>query len=188
MNKKLALILAIAAIILIPIFGMISSYNNLVGMEEEVNGKWAQVENVLKRRADLIPNLVNTVQGFADQEKEVLLGVTEARGKLNSAGTPGEYAAANGELTSALSKLNVVVEAYPDLKSNQNFIRLQDELAGTENRIAVERGRYNDAVKVYNAKIKKFPTNIVAGIFNFEFKEYFEISESDTKNPEVKFK
>jgi LemA protein len=187
MNKKIIAIVVVLAIIVIPIASMVGSYNTLVSMDEDVNGKWAQVENVLKRRADLIPNLVSTVQGFADQEKEVLLGVTEARSKVQSAGSPSEYAEANGELTSALSRLNVVVESYPELKSNENFIRLQDELAGTENRISVERGRYNESVQQYNSKIRRFPTRIVAGIFGFEQKEYFEVSESDMENPEVNF-
>lgn len=187
MDKKWMPIIAILLIILIPVLLFVSNYNRLVSMEEQVEGSWAQVENVLKRRADLIPNLVSTVQGFADQEREVLMGVTEARSKVDSAGSPAEYAQANQELTSALSRLNVVVEAYPDLKSNENFIRLQDELAGTENRISVERGRYNDSVRDYNARIRRFPTNMVAGMFGFESKEYFEVSESDMETPEVSF-
>lgn len=187
MNKKLVAILVVLALIAIPVISMLGSYNTLVSMDEDVNGKWAQVENVLKRRADLIPNLVNTVQGFADQESEVLIGVTEARSKIQSAGSPSEYAEANQELTNALSSLNVVVESYPELKSNENFIRLQDELAGTENRISVERGRYNESVQQYNSRIRRFPTKIVAGIFGFDQKEYFEVSESDMENPEVNF-
>lgn len=187
MDKKWIPIVAILLIVLLPVLIFVSSYNSLVSMEEQVDGSWAQVENVLKRRADLIPNLVNTVQGFADQERDVLMGVTEARSKVDSAGTPSEYAEANQELTGALSRLNVVVEAYPDLKSNENFIRLQDELAGTENRISVERGRYNDSVRDYNARIRRFPANIVAGMFGFESKEYFEVSESDMETPEVSF-
>lgn len=187
MNKKIIAILVVLALIAIPVISMVGSYNTLVSMDEDVNGKWAQVENVLKRRADLIPNLVSTVQGFADQESDVLLGVTEARSKIQSAGSPSEYADANDELSGALSRLNVVVESYPELKSNENFIRLQDELAGTENRISVERGRYNEAVQQYNAKIRRFPTKIVAGIFGFGQKEYFEVSESDMENPEVNF-
>lgn len=187
MKKGIGIIVAIVAVILLIAVPLISSYNNLVGMNENVDGKWAQVENQLKRRADLIPNLVETVKGFASQESEVLIGVTEARSKLQSATTPGEYAEANGELTSALSRLNFVVESYPDLKSNQNFIQLQDELAGTENRIAVERGRYNEAVQEFNSKVKRFPTSLVAGIFNFDEREYFEISEAEQEVPDVQF-
>lgn len=187
MSKKLIAVIAVLGVILLGAVSLVGSYNGLVSMDEDVNGKWAQVENVVKRRADLIPNLVNTVQGFADQESEVLMGVTEARSKIQSAGSPSEYAEANEALTGAISRLNVVVESYPELKSNENFIRLQDELAGTENRIAVERGRYNESVQQYNSKIRKFPTSLMAGMFGFEQKEYFEISESDMENPEVKF-
>lgn len=187
MNKKLIAIIAVIVVVIALGSSVVGSYNTLVGMDEDVNGKWAQVENVVKRRADLIPNLVNTVQGFADQEREVLMGVTEARSKIQSAGSPSEFAEANEELTGAISRLNVVVESYPELKSNENFIRLQDELAGTENRIAVERGRYNESVQQFNSRIRRFPTSVFAGIFGFEQKEYFEVSESDMENPEVKF-
>jgi LemA protein len=187
MSKRIIAILVVLALLIVPLMALMGSYNSLVTMEEDVNGRWAQVENVLKRRADLIPNLVNTVQGFADQESEVLIGVTEARSRLESAGSPGEAAEANQELTGALSRLNVVVESYPELKSNENFIRLQDELAGTENRIAVERGRYNESVREFNARVRSFPTRIIAGIFGFEPKEYFEVSAGDMENPEVNF-
>jgi LemA protein len=135
----------------------------------------------------LIPNLVNTVKGFAAQEKDVLIGVTEARSRLASADTPEENAQANAQLSGALSRLNVVVERYPELKSNENFIRLQDELAGTENRIAVARRDYNESAKEFNSRIRKFPTNILAGIFGFEKKGYFEVSEEDQELPEVDF-
>lgn len=187
MSKKVLILLVVLGLLFIPVIAIMGSYNNLVAMEEDVNGKWAQVENVLKRRADLIPNLVNTVQGFADQESEVLIGVTEARSRLQSAEGPGELAQANQELTGALSRLNVVVESYPEIKSNENFIRLQDELAGTENRISVERGRYNDSVREFNSKVRTFPTRIVASLFGFNVKEYFEVNADDMENPEVNF-
>lgn len=181
------ILVVVLAIIILPIMLLAGSYNDLVALDEEVNGSWAQVENQLKRRADLIPNLVKTVQGFADQEKDVLIGVTEARSKVMKADSPEEFANANNQLTSALQGLNVVVERYPELKSNENFIQLQDELAGTENRIAVSRKDYNDSAKILNSKIRRFPTNIVAGIFGIDKREYFEVSEEDTEVPDVEF-
>ncbi|MCX5908676.1 MAG: LemA family protein, partial [Deltaproteobacteria bacterium] len=133
------------------------TYNQFVSLDEGVKSSWAQVENQLQRRFDLIPNLVETVKGYAKQEKDVLVEVTNARAKVGGANTVPDKINANNELSGALSRLLVVVEKYPDLKSNQNFLRLQDELAGTENRIAVERKRYNDTVKVYNVAIRSFP-------------------------------
>jgi len=183
--------LIVLAVILIIVIGFGSivagSYNNLVKLDEETNAKWAQIENQLQRRADLIPNLVNTVKGFAAQEENVLLGVTQARSKLETARTPGEYAEANAQLTTALERLNVVVEAYPELKSNENFIRLQDELAGTENRIAVARMDYNESAKALNNKVRSFPTNIIAGMFGFSQREYFEVSDEAKEVPQVNF-
>lgn len=187
MKKGLMVLIIVLVIILAFGFRIAGSYNGLVRLDEEVNAKWAQVENQLKRRADLIPNLVNTVKGFAAQEENVLLGVTEARSRLETARTPGEFAQADAQLTTALERLNVVVESYPDLKSNENFIRLQDELAGTENRIAVSRMDYNESAKVFNSKVRSFPTNIIAGIFRFDQKEYFEINEQDKEVPKVDF-
>jgi len=187
MKKGLIALLVVVAIILLGVFSLAGSYNNLVKLDEDTNAKWAQVENQLKRRADLIPNLVNTVKGFAEQEQEVLIGVTEARSRLETASGPGEYAQADAQLTSALERLNVVVESYPELKSNENFIRLQDELAGTENRIAVSRMDYNNSAQAYNSKVRRFPTNIIAGMFGFDQKEYFEISDEDKEVPEVNF-
>jgi LemA protein len=162
-------------------------YNSLVNAEEEVAGSWAQVENVLKRRADLIPNLVETVKGFATQEKEIFTAVADARSRLLGAKGPAEAAEANAGLTSALGRLLAISENYPQLKSNENFLRLQDELAGTENRIAVERKRYNDAVKEYNKSIRRFPGSLFAGMFGFGAKEYFEVQEADKQVPQVKF-
>jgi LemA protein len=156
-------------------------------MDEGVKGAWAQVENQLQRRYDLIPNLVETVKGFAAQEKDVFIKVTEARSRVAGAGTISDKIEANNQLSSALSRLLVVVERYPDLKSNENFIRLQDELAGTENRIAVERRRFNETVRVYNTKIRSFPTNIIAGMFGFEKAAFFKVPKERQEAPKVKF-
>jgi LemA protein len=179
--------IAIVVVLLIAFFSIKSTYNSLVQLDEGVKGAWAQVENQLQRRYDLIPNYVETVKGYAKQEREVFIRVTEARSKVGSANSVGEKINANNELSTALSRLLVVVERYPDLKSNQNFIRLQDELAGTENRIAVERRRYNEAVKTYNIKIRSFPTNILAGMFGFTKAEFFAVPEAVKEPPKVKF-
>jgi LemA protein len=162
-------------------------YNALVTANESIDGAWAQVENVLQRRADLIPNLVETVKGFAAQEQEVFTRVADARGRLAGATSPREAAAANAGLTSALGRLLAISENYPNLKSNENFIRLQDELAGTENRIAVERRRYNEAVREFNAQVKRFPNNLLAGSFGFSEREYFEAEEGAEEVPQVEF-
>ena len=183
--------LAVGGILLVVVLilglSLMGRYNTMVTTNENINGAWAQVENVLQRRADLIPNLVETVKGFAAQEKEIFQGVADARGRLAGATSPREAAAANAGLTSALGRLLAIAEAYPDLKSNQNFIRLQDELAGSENRIAVERKRYNDAVRLYNTSIKRFPNNFLANMFGFSEREYFEAEEGAAEVPEVDF-
>lgn len=179
--------IAIIAVVVILVVMMISTYNRLNVLDENVDSAWARVEVVLKRRADLIPNLVNTVKGYASHEKEVLLGVTEARSKFDSASTPEEYAQANTQLNTALNKLYAVVENYPELKANENFSNFQYELSGTENRIATERRRYNEAVEKYNKTIRRFPTNIVAKLFGFDKREYFEISPEDATVPDVNF-
>ena len=176
MKKSSIGILVVIAIIII-IAMLISSYNGIVSKAEEVDNKFATIDTQLQRRADLIPNLVNTVKGYAKQEQEIINSVTEARAKLAGATTITDKAKADDELTSALNRLMVVVENYPDLKSSQNFIQLSDELAGTENRIATARRDYNEAVKSYNLKIKKFPTNLIAGMFGYSQKDYFEASE-----------
>ena len=187
---KRNLIIALV-IILVVVFSLYSffkgNYNTFVAMDEAVKGSWAQVENQLQRRYDLIPNLVETVKGYAKQEKDVLIEVTNARAKVGGATRVPEKISANNELSSALSRLLVVVERYPDLKSNQNFIRLQDELAGTENRIAVERRRYNDAVRTYNVAIRSFPANLLAGMFGFEKAAFFEAPATAKATPQVKF-
>jgi LemA protein len=191
MSRGLKTILIVVVILIlllvIPYSYLKGTYNSLVTMDEGVKGAWAQVENQLQRRYDLIPNLVETVKGFAAQEKEVFIKVTEARSKVAGAGTIGDKIEANNQLSSALSRLLVVVERYPDLKSNTNFIRLQDELAGTENRIAVERRRFNETVRVYNTKIRSFPTNIIAGMFGFEKATFFEVPKERQEAPKVKF-
>jgi LemA protein len=187
-QKKLLIIAAIVIIvILIPYSYLKGTYNSLVTLDEGVKAAWAQVENQLQRRYDLIPNLVETVKGYAAHEKEVFLKVTEARAKVGGATTINDKIAANNGLSAALSRLLLVVERYPNLKANTNFIRLQDELAGTENRIAVERRRYNETVKVYNIKIRRFPTNLLAGMFGFEKAAFFEVPKERQEAPKVKF-
>ncbi|WP_430816464.1 LemA family protein [Carboxylicivirga sp. RSCT41] len=171
-------------------------YNTMVEKSETVDANWAQVENVYQRRADLIPNLVNTVKGYAEHEQETLTGVIEARSKATSVNISADnlteanlaqFQQAQAGLTSALSKLMVVMERYPDLKANQNFMDLQVQLEGTENRIAVERKNFNDATLDYNSYIKKFPRVIYASWFDFEKKPYFQASAGAEKAPEVKF-
>ena len=187
-KRNLLITVAVIAVILLMFYSSIKgAYNSFVTLDEGVKASWAQVENQLQRRYDLIPNLVATVKGFAKQEKEVFIGVTEARAKVGGAKNIPDKIAANNQLTGALSRLLVTVERYPDIKSNQNFIRLQDELAGTENRIAVERRRYNETVKTYNVKIRTFPSNIMAGMFGFTKAEFFDVPESAKGVPEVKF-
>jgi LemA protein len=188
-TQKTLLIVAgiIILVFVIPFFYLKGTYNGLVTMDESVKASWAQVENQLQRRYDLIPNYVETVKGYASHEKEVLLKVTEARARVGGATNIPEKIEANNELTSALSRLLVVVERYPDLKANTNFIRLQDELAGTENRIAVERRRFNETVRVYNTRIRSFPTNIIAGMFGFEKAAFFQVPKERQEAPKVKF-
>ena len=191
MSKGIKILLIILGIILL--FGIIifssikGTYNSLVVLDEGVKAAWAQVENQLQRRYDLIPNYVETVKGFAKQEREVFIKVTEARSKVGGATSVPDKIKANNQLSSALSRLLVVVERYPELKSDQNFLRLQDELAGTENRIAVERRRYNETVKTLNIKVRSFPTNILAGMFGFEKAAFFEVPEAAKAVPKVEF-
>jgi len=189
-NVKRNLII-VGVVIVIVIFSLYSlfkgSYNKFVSMDEAVKSSWAQVENQLQRRFDLIPNLVETVKGYAKQEKDVLVEVTNARAKVGGAGSVPDKIAANNQLSGALSRLLIVVERYPDLKSNQNFMHLQDELAGTENRVAVERRRYNEVVQTYNVAVRSFPGNIVAGIFGFAKAPFFEAPATAKAAPQVKF-
>lgn len=183
----LLIVVVLVLIILIPFLYLKGTYNSLVTLDESVKGAWAQVENQLQRRYDLIPNLVETVKGYAKQEREVFVQVTEARSRVGGAASITDKIGANNQLSSALSRLLLVVERYPELKSNTNFIRLQDELAGTENRIAVERRRYNEMVKTFNIKIRRFPTNLIAGMFGFEKATFFEVPEERQEAPQVKF-
>ena len=191
MSRGIKILLIILGIIILFAFSLYSffagTYNSLVTLDEGVKTSWAQVENQLQRRFDLIPNYVETVKGYAKHEKEVFTKVTEARAKVGGAVNIPDKIKANNQLSSALSRLLLVVERYPDLKANQNFIRLQDELAGTENRIAVERRRYNEAVKTYNIKVRRFPTNILAGMFGFEKAAFFEVLEAAKAVPKVEF-
>ena len=191
MKKALIILAVILGILLVVGIGVFSwvrgTYNTVVTMDEEVNAAWAQLENVLQRRFDLIPNLVETVKGYASHESETLIRVTEARAKVGGAGTPAARMQAEGELTSALSRLMVVVENYPDLKANQNFLSLQVQLEGTENRISVERGRYITVVKAFNQYLRQFPTNMLAGIFKYKPRETFEAAEGAGVAPKVKF-
>ena len=166
----------------------ISRRNEMVTQREAIRQAWAQVDIVLQRRSDLVPNLVETVKGFAAQERAVFDSIAQARAAMAGARTPAERIAANDQLSGALSRLLVVVENYPQLKSNENFLRLQDELAGTENRIAVERRNYNQAVQTYNTTIQVFPNNLVASLFGFEREDaYFRAAEGAREAPKVKF-
>lgn len=189
MRKKGLLIGGIVVVFIFIILGYLKfQYNRLVQLDQKVKEAWAQVENVYQRRIDLIPNLVETVKGYAKHEKEVFLKVTEARTQWQTAKTVKEKEIASGTLEAAISRLLLVVENYPQLKANENFLALQDELAGTENRIAVERRRYNQAVREYNGIVKTFPAFIFARLFGFEVeKPYFESIEEATSPPKVSF-
>ena len=186
--RRLLITFGILILVVIIIGGWLKgTYNGLVSADEGVKASWAQVENQLQRRMDLIPNLVETVKGYATHERETFQAVTEARAKVAGAGTIPQKIEANQDLGSALSRLLVVLERYPDLKANQNFLRLQDELAGTENRIAVERRRYNETVRDYNVRLRSFPTVLLAGPFGFEKAELFEAAPQAATAPEVDF-
>jgi LemA protein len=200
MKRSSIILLIVVGVIVLSIFGVIrwgiKANNRMVSMDEGVQSQWSQVENVYQRRADLIPNLVNTVKGYAAHENQTLTEVVEARAKATSvninpqnldASSLQKFQQAQDGLSSALARLMVVVEKYPDLKANQNFLDLQAQLEGTENRIAVERRNFNEAAKEYNTYIRQFPASIIANMNNFEKKEYFKSSEGSDKAPEVKF-
>ena len=192
MSKGLITVLAVVGVVVLLVLMVFGQYvgvrNELVAKNEVVKAAWSQVDIVLQRRADLIPNLVETVKGFARQEQTVFGDIAKARSALLSAGTPQEKIAANAQLDGALGRLLLIVENYPQLKSNENFLRLQDELAGTENRIAVERKRYNDALRDYNTYVQVFPHNIFAGWAGFHPNPaYFTASEESRQVPKVNF-
>ena len=178
-------VLLIALIVLSFFWG---TYNSLVTMDQGVKSQWAQVENQLKRRYDLIPNLVNTVKGYAAHEKKIFIEIANARAKLAGAANANERVAASNALEGAIGRLLVIVENYPNLKADQTFIRLMDELAGTENRIAVERMRFNDQVKSYNSYTKRFPQVLLVGLYGFDReKPYFQANELEKAAPKVTF-
>ncbi len=193
MKKSVIIIIAVVAVIVI---WAVSMYNGLVTMDESVNSQWANVETQYQRRADLIPNLVNTVKGYASHEKETLEGVVEARSKATQMQvnandlTPeklAEYQKAQGAVTSALGKLLAITENYPDLKANQNFLELQAQLEGTENRINVARTNFNNAAQAYNTAIRRFPKSLFASMFGFDKHAYFEAAEGTETAPTVSF-
>ncbi|MBN2281940.1 MAG: LemA family protein [Candidatus Marinimicrobia bacterium] len=197
MKKGWIVLIAVLVILILFVGKIIGVYNGLVELDENTNAAWAQVNNQYQRRADLIPNLVNTVKGYAAHEKETFEAVTNARAKvgqmtitpeiLNNPQAFKQFQAAQSEISSALSRLMVVSERYPELKANQNFMALQDQLEGTENRIAVERKRFNEMIQVYNKRIRRFPTSMIAGMLGFERKYYFEAETGAEQAPEVQF-
>ena len=196
MKKGLVVIIAVVAVVFGIFFWFQGNYNKMVKMDEGVQAAWSQVENVYQRRADLIPNLVATVKGYAAHEQQTLEGVINARSKATQITVDPQnltseelvkYQKAQGELGSALGKLLAITENYPDLKANQQFLELQVQLEGTENRIAVERKKFNDSAREYNTTIRQFPKNIVAGMFGFEKKPYFEAQEGAQQAPKVEF-
>ena len=188
MGKGLIVIVILALIALVVFGQYVSVHNTLVTKNEAVKAAWSQVDIVLQRRADLIPNLVETVKGYAKQEQTVFGDIAKARSALLSGGTPAEKIAANNQLDGAIGRLLVLVENYPQLKSNENFLRLQDELAGTENRIAVERKRYNDTLQDYNTYVLQFPNSLYAGFAGYKQNPaYFQASEASRQTPKVDF-
>ena len=196
MKKGLIILIAVAAVVLGIFFWFQGNYNKMVKMDEGVQAAWSQVENVYQRRADLIPNLVATVKGYAAHEQQTLEGVVSARSKATqitvdaenmTAEKLAEYQKAQGELGAALGKLLAITENYPELKANENFLSLQSQLEGTENRIAVERKKFNETARAYNTMIRQFPKNIVANLFGFEKKPYFEAAEGAHQAPVVEF-
>ncbi len=202
MSKGMKIFIGVAIVFVILIFMTYSffknTYNELVALDENINSAWAQVQNVYQRRADLIPNLVETVKGYAAHERETLEAVIQARAsatrpEINAAEVLRnpqlfqQFEQAQSQLSAALGRLLVTIERYPDLKANQNSIRLQDELAGTENRIAVERRRFNETTQSFNRKVRTFPTNMIAGMFGFQTRPYFQASEAAQEAPKVDF-
>ena len=196
MKKVLVVLLVVLGVIALIAMSFAGAYNGLVQMDEKVKQAWAQVENVYQRRLDLIPNLVETVKGYAAHEKSTFVEVTEARSKAAGSISPHtitdpakfqQFQQSQAALSSALSRLMVVVEKYPDLKANENFLSLQAQLEGTENRISVERGRFNEAAQAFNTMFRQFPTNLIGGMFGFKVKEYFKAETEAAKAPKVQF-
>jgi len=187
--KKIWIVLIVVAVLILMVGGsLVSRRNEMVSKSESINATWAQVDVVMQRRADLIPNLVATVKGIAAQEQTVFGNIANARAAMMGARTPRERIAANNQLDGALGRLFVIVENYPQLRSNENFLRLQDELAGTENRIAIERRRYNESLRDYNTYVGLFPNNLVAGFSGFTRNEdYFEAAQAAREAPQVEF-
>lgn len=187
MKRSSIVLIVIAGAVVLLLGTCAVQYNALVSQSESVDASWSQVQNVLQRRADLIPNLVQTVKGYASQEREIFIEVANARSRLLAARTPEQAETATRGFDSALGRLLAIAERYPDLKANENFIRLQDELAGTENRIAVERMRYNEAVRRYNTRLRRFPTRLFAAATGFETRRYFEAGAGAQEVPRVQF-
>lgn len=187
MKKGISGFLVLLAVVVVLVGWLASTYNGLVKENELVDGQWAQVESKLQRRHDLIPNLVNTVKGYAQHEEGVFTAIADARAKLNQASTVEERVEASNEIESALARLLVIVENYPELKADAQFTRLTDEISGSENRIDVERSRFNDQVKAYNMKVKQFPTVIIARIMGFGPRAYFEMNPAAAEAPKVEF-
>jgi LemA protein len=187
MNMMQRLLGIVVIVLVVAGVGAGCSYNKFTSQEEAVKSQWGQVENLLQRRNDLIPNLVETTKGFAQQEKDVFQSVADARAKMAGASTPSETIAAANAQSSALARLLVVVENYPQLKSDQTFLRLMDELSGTENRLSTERGRYNDRVREYNQLRRRFPANITASVFGFKEYPYYDAPTTAEAVPKVNF-
>lgn len=184
-NTKLIIVGVVVAIIALLGGVYVTSYNSIISLEEKVNTEYSNIESQLQRRADLIPNLISTVKGYMSHEEKIIKDITDARERISSASNISELSEANQQLSTALTNLNVIVENYPDLKANENFLNLQDELAGTENRVAIARKDYNDAVKAYNTKIQTIPSNIVANMMGKQQREYFEVSDESKKDVPV---
>ena len=196
MKKGWVVLLAVLGAVVLAAMAFAGTYNGLVQMDEQVTQAWAQVENVYQRRLDLVPNLVETVKGYAAHEKSAFVEVTQARAKAAGSLSPevfndpkkfADLQESQAALSSALSRLMVVVEKYPDLKANENFLSLQAQLEGTENRISVERGRFNQAAQIFNTKFRQFPANLIGGMFGFKIKEYFKSDAGAEKAPKVQF-
>jgi LemA protein len=187
MGTGTIILIIVGVVVVLALLFVMGTYNSLVQLRNRVSDQWSQIDVQLKRRADLIPNLVETVKGYASHESETLEAVVKARNSFTSATTPEAEMKASGELTQAIGRLFAVAEAYPDLKANQNFVQLQSELSGLEEKIAYARQFYNDSVLTYKNKLEMFPSNIVAGMFNFEKKPFFEVEEAARAVPTVKF-